>query len=134
MDKFQFTKNKLQNDQEFNKRFVNAVHIKSYQQNTFLTLTKNYGQVLISISSGHIGLYHSKKRTSLTARQVAQKLVTIALNRNIWRAVLFVIGTGYGRKGAIRKIVKRLRIAKIIDVTPIPYNGCRRKKTIHKNR
>ena len=101
-------------------------HIQSTYNNTIITLTDLNGAVLAWASAGLVGFKGAKKSTpyaaTITAKAVAEKVKKI----NLQEIDVFVKGIGSGRESAIRGLAASgLVINSIVDVTPIPHNGCR---------
>ncbi len=106
------------------------VYIASSYNNTIMTLTDRRGNVLSWTSSGGVGFKGSKKSTPFAASRVAEILADAARKIGVSKIDILVKGVGGGRESAIRSLsAKGLEISSIKDVTPIPHNGCRPKKT-----
>lgn len=106
------------------------VYIASSYNNTIMTLTDKRGNVLSWTSSGGVGFKGSKKSTPFAASRVAEILADAARKIGVSKIDILVKGVGGGRESAIRSLsAKGLEISSIKDVTPIPHNGCRPKKT-----
>ena len=106
------------------------IYISCSYNNTILTLTDSQGNVLGWATAGNIGFRGSKKATPFAASKVAETLTQKAQKAGIERVTVFVKGVGGGRDSAIRSLAARgLDITAIKDVTPIPHNGCRPKKS-----
>lgn len=106
------------------------IYVSSSYNNTIMTLTNSKGQVLAFKSAGSVGFKGTKKSTSFAASKVAEALVNICKKLGIERVEVLVRGIGAGRESAVRTLVTQgLNIVAIKDVTPIPHNGCRPKKT-----
>jgi len=106
------------------------IYISSSYNNTILTLTDPKGKVLAWKSAGSVGFKGTKKATSFASSKVAEALTNICKKLGIEKVEILVKGIGAGRESAIRTLVaQRLDIISIKDVTPIPHNGCRPKKT-----
>lgn len=106
------------------------LYISSTYNNTIITLTDPLGKVLAWRSAGAIGFKGTKKATPFAASKVAEALCLIADKIGILKINVFVKGIGSGRDSAIRSLASHgLEITSIKDVTPVPHNGCRPKKT-----
>lgn len=100
--------------------------ISSSYNNTILTLTDVYGNVLGWTSAGAIGFKGTKKSTPFAASKVAGVMFEMIKKLGIDSVVILVKGVGSGRDSAIKSLTaKGLNIISIKDVTPIPHNGCR---------
>ena len=105
------------------------IYISSTYNNTIITLADTLGNVLGWRTAGSVGFKGAKKGTSFASSKVAGAISDIAEKLRIKKINIFVKGVGGGRESAIRSLANRgLEILSIIDVTPIPHNGCRPKK------
>ncbi|MFH1657576.1 MAG: 30S ribosomal protein S11 [bacterium] len=105
------------------------VYIASSYNNTLMTLTDQHGNVLSWSTAGNIGFKGSKKATPFAAAKVAETIVKTAEKIGVSEVEVYVKGIGGGRDSAIRSLAaKGLEILSIKDVTPVPHNGCRKKK------
>ncbi|MCS7228884.1 MAG: 30S ribosomal protein S11 [Candidatus Kryptonium sp.] len=101
-------------------------HIKATFNNTIVTITDRYGNVLAWSSGGRIGYKGTKKGTPFAAQLAAEAAAKEAYNLGVRRVDVLVKGPGSGREAAIRALqTAGLEILTIRDVTPIPHNGCR---------
>ncbi len=106
-----------------------ALYIFSSYNNTIITLTDQFGNVLESKSAGKLGFKGSKKSTPFAASKVAEAIGQIADKMGIKKVKIFVKGVGSGRESAVRSIANQgFEIVSIKDTTPIPHNGCRQRK------
>ncbi len=107
------------------------IYISSSYNNTLLTLTNAKGQVLAWKSAGSVGFKGTKKATSFAASRVAEAVANACKKMGVIdRIEVFVKGIGAGRESAVRTLISQgLNVVSIKDVTPIPHNGCRPKKT-----
>ncbi|MFH0881793.1 MAG: 30S ribosomal protein S11 [bacterium] len=104
-------------------------YVKSSFNNTIVTLTDQYGNVISWSSAGRVGLKGSRKNTPFAATQAATNAAKLAMDLGMRRVQVLVKGPGAGRESAIRALATAgLMITAIRDVTPIPHNGCRPKK------
>jgi small subunit ribosomal protein S11 len=101
-------------------------HIKANFNNTIVTLTNQYGNVISWASGGTSGFKGSRKSTPFAAQQAAMQAAKEAMDLGLTTVEVRVKGPGGGREAAIRSLqVAGLGISAIKDVTPIPHNGCR---------
>ena len=101
-------------------------HVHSTFNNIIISITNNEGQVISWSSAGKKGFRGSKKNTPYAAQVAAEECAKIAFDLGLRRVKVFVKGPGAGREAAIRKLNERgLEVMEIVDVTPIPHNGCR---------
>jgi len=97
--------------------------------NTIVSITDAKGQVIAWSSAGKCNFRGSRKSTAYAAQVVAQDAARNAMSHGLRDVVIHVSGPGLGRDSAIRALQAiGLEISSIIDVTPIPHNGCRPKK------
>ena len=100
--------------------------IKATFNNTVITLTDKFGNAISWASAGVLGFKGSKKSTPFAATQATQKAVEEAISRGLASVEVRVKGPGGGREAAIRALrTAGLKVTKIMDITPIPHNGCR---------
>ena len=101
-------------------------HIQASFNNIIISLTNNSGQVIAWSSAGKMGFRGSKKNTPYAAQMAAEDCAKVALEKGLKRVKLFVKGPGKGRESAIRSIHNAgIIVTEIVDVTPLPHNGCR---------
>ncbi|MCT4636909.1 MAG: 30S ribosomal protein S11 [Bacteroidales bacterium] len=101
-------------------------HIHASFNNIIISLTNNSGQVISWSSAGKMGFRGSKKNTPYAAQQAAQDCAKVAYDLGLRKVKVFVKGPGSGRESAIRTIhTAGIEVTEIVDVTPLPHNGCR---------
>lgn len=101
-------------------------HIKATFNNTVVSLTDQYGNVISWASAGKIGFKGSRKSTPFAAQLSAESAAKEAIERGLQRVEVLIKGPGAGRESAVRSLqAAGLEITAIKDVTPIPHNGCR---------
>jgi len=101
-------------------------HIHSSFNNIIITLTNNDGQVISWASAGKMGFRGSKKNTPYAAQTAAENCAKAAYDAGLRKVKVFVKGPGAGRESAIRSIAASgIEVTEIVDVTPLPHNGCR---------
>ena len=101
-------------------------HISSTFNNVIVTLTNNEGQVISWSSAGKMGFRGSKKNTPFAEQMAAENCSAVAHEAGLRRVKVFVKGPGAGRESAIRTIHNSgIEVSEIVDVTPMPHNGCR---------
>ena len=97
--------------------------------NTIVSITDSKGQVIAWSSAGKCNFRGSRKSTAYAAQVVAQDAARNAMSHGLKDVVIRVSGPGLGRDSAIRALQAiGLEITSIVDVTPIPHNGCRPRK------
>ena len=103
-------------------------HISSTFNNVIVTLTNNQGQAISWSSAGKSGFRGSKKNTPYAAQVAAEDAAKTAYDLGLRKVKAYVKGPGAGREAAIRTIHGAgIEVTEIIDVTPMPHNGCRPK-------
>jgi small subunit ribosomal protein S11 len=101
-------------------------HIQATFNNVIISLTNNAGQVISWSSAGKMGFKGSKKNTPYAAQIAAEYASKEAHDFGLRRVKVFVKGPGAGRESAIRSLHNSgIEVTEIIDVTPLPHNGCR---------
>ncbi len=101
-------------------------HIKATFNNTIISLSDNYGNVISWASAGMVGFKGSRKNTPFAAQSAGEKAAKAAMDMGLKRVDVEVKGPGSGREAAIKSLqAAGLEIASIKDITPIPHNGCR---------
>ncbi|MBR9832244.1 30S ribosomal protein S11 [Acidiluteibacter ferrifornacis] len=105
---------------------VGQAHIHATFNNIIISLTNSTGQVISWSSSGKMGFKGSKKNTPYAAQMAAQDCSKVAHEAGLRKVKVYVKGPGAGRESAIRTIHNSgIEVSEIIDVTPVPHNGCR---------
>lgn len=103
-----------------------VAHIHSSFNNTIVTITDEAGNAVCWASTGGLGFKGSKKSTPYAAQAAAEAAAKVALDFGMKTIDVNVKGPGPGREAAIRSLqAAGLEIKSIVDVTPIPHNGCR---------
>lgn len=101
-------------------------HINATFNNIIISLTNKKGEVISWSSAGKMGFRGSKKNTPYAAQMAAEDCTKVALEAGLKKVKVYVKGPGNGRESAIRSIHNGgIEVTEIIDVTPIPHNGCR---------
>lgn len=101
-------------------------HISSTFNNVIVTLTNSVGQVISWSSAGKSGFRGSKKNTPYAAQMAAEDCAKVAYDLGLRKVKAYVKGPGNGRESAIRAIHGAgIEVIEIVDVTPLPHNGCR---------
>jgi len=103
--------------------------IHSSFNNIIITLTNNNGEAISWSSAGKKGFRGSKKNTPYAAQTAAEECAKEAYELGLRKVKVYVKGPGNGREAAIRAIHNTgVTVSEIIDVTPLPHNGCRPSK------
>jgi small subunit ribosomal protein S11 len=105
------------------------VNVLASFNNTIVSITVLKGQVIAWSSAGKCNFRGSRKSTAYAAQVVAQDAARNAMSHGLKDVVIRVSGPGLGRDSAVRALQAiGLEITSIVDVTPIPHNGCRPRK------
>ncbi len=106
------------------------VYIQASFNNTIVTFTDLMGNALSWASSGALNFRGAKKSTPFAAQTVTETAAQKAIQYGLREVHVFVKGPGIGRESAIRQLgALGIKVKSISDVTPIPHNGCRPRKT-----
>ena len=106
------------------------VYIQATFNNTIITFTDLAGNAISWASAGGLGFRGAKKSTPYAAQTTCETAGKKSMDSGLREVNVFVKGPGVGRESAIRTLgVLGLKVRSIRDVTPIPHNGCRPRKT-----
>ncbi|MBM7601770.1 small subunit ribosomal protein S11 [Virgibacillus halotolerans] len=101
-------------------------HIRSTFNNTIVTITDVHGNSIGWSSAGALGFKGSRKSTPYAAQMAAETAAKTAVENGMKTLEVTVKGPGAGREAAIRSLqAAGLEVTAIVDVTPVPHNGCR---------
>ena len=101
-------------------------HINATFNNIIISLTNKKGDVISWSSAGKMGFRGSKKNTPYAAQMAAEDCGKVAIEAGLKKVKVYVKGPGNGRESAIRSLHNGgIEVTEIIDVTPMPHNGCR---------
>ena len=105
---------------------VGEAHISATFNNIIISLTNKNGDVISWSSAGKQGFRGSKKNTPYAAQTAAEDCSKVAHEAGLRKVKVYVKGPGNGRESAIRTINNSgIEVTEIIDITPMPHNGCR---------
>jgi small subunit ribosomal protein S11 len=105
---------------------LGEAHIHASFNNIIISLTNGTGQVIAWSSAGKMGFKGSKKNTPYAAQTAAEDCGKVAYDAGLRKVKAFVKGPGAGRESAMRSIhACGIEVIEIIDITPLPHNGCR---------
>ena len=101
-------------------------HIHASFNNTIVTITDRQGNALSWATAGGSGFRGSRKSTPFAAQVAAERAGEAAKEYGLKNLDVMVKGPGPGRESAVRALNNiGYKITQIMDVTPIPHNGCR---------
>jgi small subunit ribosomal protein S11 len=110
--------------------FEGNVYIQATFNNTIVTITDISGNGISWASAGSLGFRGAKKSTPYAAQTTAETAARKAMDVGLREVHVYVKGPGVGRESAIRSLGNLgLWVKSIRDVTPIPHNGCRPRKS-----
>jgi len=105
------------------------VHIKATFNNTNITVSDEFGNVVAWATAGKAGFKGSRKNTAYAATVASEKVASEVVSMGMTTVAVRVKGPGAGRESAIRALsTAGLQVTSISDVTPLPHKGCRPKK------
>jgi small subunit ribosomal protein S11 len=94
--------------------------------NTKVSFSDMKGNIISWSSSGKCNFRGSRKSTAYAAQVVTQDAGRAAMSHGMKEVLVKVKGPGMGRDSAIRALQSLgFVVSSIIDVTPVPHNGCR---------
>ena len=101
-------------------------HVIATFNNTKVTFSDLKGNVISWSSSGKCNFRGSRKSTAYAAQVVTQDAGRVAMSHGMKELIVKVKGPGMGRDSAVRSLQSLgFKVSSIIDVTPVPHNGCR---------
>jgi small subunit ribosomal protein S11 len=109
---------------------VGYAHVHATFNNTIVAFTDAVGDVVAWASAGTCGFKGSRKSTPFAAQVAGETAAQKAKESGMRSVSVFVKGPGAGRESALRAIYGAgMNVTLIKDVTPIPHNGCRPRKS-----
>jgi len=101
-------------------------HINATFNNIIVTFTNLKGQTVSWSSAGKMGFRGAKKNTPFAAQLASEDASKKAFEAGIRKVKVYIKGPGSGRDSAMRSIGNNgLEVTEIVDITPMPHNGCR---------
>ena len=101
-------------------------HVHASFNNTIITITDRQGNGLSWATAGGSGFRGSRKSTPFAAQVAADKAGQVALEHGMKNIEVRIKGPGPGRESSVRALnALGMRVTNIVDITPIPHNGCR---------
>ena len=108
---------------------VGIVNVLATFNNTKVTFSDARGNVISWSSAGKCNFRGSRKSTAYAAQVVTQDAGRVAISHGMKEVVVKLNGPGMGRDSAVRALQSLgMVVTEIIDVTPVPHNGCRAPK------
>ena len=105
---------------------IGEAHVTASFNNIIISLTNNKGEVIAWSSAGKMGFRGSKKNTPYAAQTAAEDVSKVAIEAGLRKVKVYVKGPRNGRESAIRTLHNNgIEVTEIVDVTPLPHNGCR---------
>lgn len=110
------------------KKHVNdgIAHVHASFNNTIITITDRQGNALAWATAGGSGFRGSRKSTPFAAQVAAERAGNVVKEMGMKNLDVKIKGPGPGRESSVRSLNNLgFKITNIVDVTPIPHNGCR---------
>ena len=105
---------------------IGQLHVHSSFNNIIVSLANSEGQIISWSSAGKMGFRGSKKNTPYAAQMAGDDCAKVAFELGLRKVKAYVKGPGNGRESAIRAVnAAGIQVTEIVDVTPLPHNGCR---------
>jgi small subunit ribosomal protein S11 len=103
-----------------------VAHVHASFNNTIVTITDRQGNALSWATAGGSGFRGSRKSTPFAAQVAADRAGSVVKEFGMKNLEVWIKGPGPGRESAVRALHNAgFKITNIVDVTPIPHNGCR---------
>jgi len=120
-------KSKIKTKKKVKRTVTDGVaHVHASFNNTIITITDRQGNALAWTTAGSSGFRGSRKSTPFAAQVAASRVGEIVAEFGMKNLEVFIKGPGPGRESAVRALNNAgFKITNIMDVTPIPHNGCR---------
>ncbi|HIG92192.1 MAG TPA: 30S ribosomal protein S11 [Methylococcaceae bacterium] len=115
------------NKKRINREVADGIaHVHASFNNTIITITDRKGNALSWATAGGSGFRGSRKSTPFAAQVAAERAGEAAKEYGVKNLDVLIKGPGPGRDSTIRSLnAIGFKINSIVDVTPIPHNGCR---------
>ncbi len=105
-------------------------HIQASFNNTIVSITDEKGNVLTWSTGWSAGFKWAREATPYAAQVIAEQAISKAITlHGLKEVTVYVKWIWVWREQAIRGLLSGwVEIKAIFDITPIPHNGCRKKK------
>ncbi len=104
-------------------------YVYSGYNNTLVTITDSEGNTVAWESGGRSNFKGSRKATPYAATIIGENAGKDAISSGLKEVEVRMKGVGSGKSQCVKALRNAgLGISKIVDVTPIPHNGCRPRK------
>jgi small subunit ribosomal protein S11 len=108
---------------------VGEVHVNATFNNIIITFSNINGQTVSWSSAGKMGFRGAKKNTPFAAQMASQDASKMAFDAGMRKVKVYIKGPGAGRDSAVRTVgAAGIEVTEIMDITPMPHNGCRAPK------
>lgn len=108
---------------------LGKVHIKVTFNNTHVTFTDKYGNVISSSSAGRHGFKGAKKATPYASQVTVDDAANAAKEHGVKTVAMEIKGPGSQRESAMRTVFNHnFVVTSITDVTGVAHNGTRAPK------
>lgn len=108
---------------------VGVCNVLATFNNTKVSFADSRGNIISWASAGKCNFRGSRKSTAYASQVVTQTAGRVAMSHGLKEVVVKLKGPGMGRDSAVRALqALGLIVTEIIDVTPVPHNGCRAPK------
>lgn len=104
------------------------LYINAGFNNTIITVTDPFGNVISWSSCGANGFKGAQKSTPFAAEKTSEVLMKNLITIGLKTVDVVLCGPGIGKESAVRTISSFVKVVKIQDITPIPHNGCKPRK------
>ncbi len=105
---------------------IGQLHVHSSFNNIIVSLANSEGQIISWSSAGKMGFRGSKQTSPYAAQMAGEACAKVAFELGLRKVKAYVKGPGNGRESAIRAVnATGIQVTEIVDVTPLPHNGCR---------
>lgn len=108
------------------------MYVTATFNSTLVSITDDQGNVLCWSSTGESGFSGSRKSTPYAATITLENAINKSKKYGIKELELYIKGPGPGRDVALRVIkTQRIKLTQIADITPLPHNGTKARKSKH---